>query len=224
MKINQRWAIFGYILLIFLFLGLVFWPFVYNNILQPFALVIWFLLRIFILSIGQQYYWVLLIFLVLAFVFRLLPHIHLETQPENVEIISETLNSIHTWRRMYIPGDDPESDDRAIRREFARMLTTLHATKLHTQPDFKFYDAIRRGDIPVPDVIHRLAFFEDPPPQKPSVRRFFQSIQHSLRKWLRRWTGQEKAEHYRMIDEMLSYLESSLEMNNDHERNIFHEN
>ena len=32
---------------------------------------------------------------------------------------------------------------------------------------------------------------------------------------MRRWTGQETAEHYRMIDEVLSFMETSMEMKND---------
>ena len=32
---------------------------------------------------------------------------------------------------------------------------------------------------------------------------------------MRRWTGQETAEHYRMIDETLSFIEKSMEMKND---------
>jgi hypothetical protein len=224
MKPSQRWALFGFILLVFLFLGLVFWQFVFYNILQPVSLVIWLLLRICVLSIGQQYYWVILIFVAMVFLVRLLPRGQMEMQPDEIEIASETLTSINTWRRMYIPGDDLESDDRIIRREFARMLAVLYATRLHTEPDFKLYDALRRGDIPLPAHIHDLAFFEVPPPQKSSLRRSIQSMRNIPHKWIRRWTGQEKAEHYRMIEEMLSYFESSLEMNNDHENSPFHQN
>jgi hypothetical protein len=39
-----------------------------------------------------------------------------------------------------------------------------------------------------------------------------QSIEKTPRKWIRQWTGREKTEHYQMIDEVLSFMEASLEI------------
>jgi hypothetical protein len=77
------------------------------------------------------------------------------------------------------------------------------------------YDALERGEIPLPEHIHAFLF---PDKQKKSVRslnKLIQSIRAAPRKWMRRWTGQDTAECYRMIDEVLCFMEESMEMKDD---------
>ncbi len=73
MKISRRLVIFIFFLLVVLFAALLNWPVVMSEIIEPFSLVAWLLLRIFVLSIDQQYYWIALILTVSIFAIRFLP-------------------------------------------------------------------------------------------------------------------------------------------------------
>ncbi len=217
MNIGRRWIVAGFVLLVILFLGLINWPYVYGQILMPLATTVWLLLRLFVLSIGQQYYWTALVILALLIAFRLLPRIQMESDLEHAPLSNETVNSIWMWRRLYVPGDTLVSDDRVIQQQMSHMLVALHACRLHVQPDFQLYDALRKGDIPLPKQIHDMAFHEEPTAKVHPLKRLIRAARARPVKWIRHATGQDKVEHYRMIDEMLTYLETSLEMNNDSE-------
>ena len=67
MNISKRLVIVVFLLLIILFVGLLFWPFVLDDIIAPASLVVWILLRIFVLSIDQKYYWGAAIFITAFF-------------------------------------------------------------------------------------------------------------------------------------------------------------
>lgn len=215
MNLRLRWIIAGFVLLVILFLGMVNWPYVYSQILVPIATTVWLLLRLFVLSIGQQYYWTALIFVLLLVLYRVLPRYQMETESTTTPLINETVSSIYMWRRLYMPGDNLDSDDRAIKQQMAHMLVVLHANRLHTQPDFRLFDSLRRGEIPLPPQIHEMAFHEESTLKVPPLKRLIRAVRTRPAQWYRHATGQDKAEHYRMIDEMLTYLETSLEIKND---------
>ena len=72
MKFSRRMVISILFVMLILLVGMLFWPFILNEIIKPIALVVWLLLRIFVLSIDQKYYWGAIIFVVVVFLFRLL--------------------------------------------------------------------------------------------------------------------------------------------------------
>ena len=80
MNISRRVVISILVTAIALFAGMLCWPFILNNIIQPTALVAWILLRILFLSIDQKYLWTAVILVVVIFLFRLLPHEQAESQ------------------------------------------------------------------------------------------------------------------------------------------------
>ena len=104
---------------------------------------------------------------------------------------------------------------KSLNEELARLLLSLYATKQRTSADFRLYDALQQGEIPIPEHIHTFLFSEEPKQAGHSFKKLVQSIRNTPRKWMRHWTGQETAEHYRMIDEILCFMETSLEMKND---------
>ena len=105
MKSSRRLVIFIFLLVI-LFVGLLNWPFVLNEIIQPISLVVWLLLRVFVLSIDQQYYWWALILVAdCIFLYRLLPHDQSENSSEEVWKSNETIPTIEHWRLLFVPGE-----------------------------------------------------------------------------------------------------------------------
>jgi hypothetical protein len=74
---------------------------------------------------------------------------------------------------------------------------------------------LQQGKIPLPENIHNFLFPQEPPVSDGPLKKFFQSVRETPRGWIRRWTGQGKAEHFQMINEVLNFMETSLEINND---------
>jgi hypothetical protein len=215
-NITRRLVIFVCFPLIILLAGMLYWPFILNEIIAPTSLVVWLLLRIFVLSIDQKYYWVAIIFIASFFLYRrLLPQVSLAIQYEGLQNANATLNRIGYWRSMFAVTDYKIQEDKILKKELAYLLLSLYATNQRTTADFRLYDALQSGQIPLPEHIHTLLFTEEPPESKRSLIRLLHSIKKNTRKWLRRWTGQESAEHYRMIDEVLCFMETSMEIKND---------
>jgi Ca2+/Na+ antiporter len=219
-RLSRALVIGGFFLLVILFVGLLFWPFILNEIIMPTSLAVWVLVRIFVLSVAQEYYWVAIVFIAAIFLYlRFLPPSHPTIQSEDAQHLNETMRTLDYWRSLFNLIDQRVQDDEMLKKELARLLLSFYATKQHTLADFRLYDALQQGEIPLPEQMHAFLFPEEPQPVGRSfitnIRRLVQSIRNTPRKWIRRWTGQETAERYRMIDEILCLIETSLEMKND---------
>jgi hypothetical protein len=215
MNISRRMVISLLFVTIIFFAGMLFWPFILNDIIKPIALVTWLLLRIFVLSIDQKYYWAAIIFVVAVFIYRLLPQDESAISSGEFGDSNETINTIEYWRSVFTLTDGSAHDDKTLKRGLVDLLTTLYASKEHTLSHFEIYEALQKGEISLPENIHKFLFLEEPKESGNAITKFFQSIRKTPRKWLRRWTGQEAAEHYRLIDEVLCFMETSLEMKNN---------
>ena len=213
MNNTRRLVIFICFLSIILLAGIIYWPFILNEIIAPTSLVVWVLLRIFVLSIDQKYYWVAIIFITSFFLYRrLLPRDSLDIQFEGLQNPNATMSRIGYWHSMFAVTDYKIQEDKILKKELAYLLLSLYATNQRTTADFRLYDALQSGQIPLPEHIHTLLFKEEPQESKRSMKGLLHSIKKNTRKWLRRWTGLEAAEHYRMIDEVLCFMETSMEI------------
>ena len=212
MKFSRRLVISLLVAAIVLFVGLLFWPFIRSNIVEPTALALWLLLRILVLSIDQKYFWYAAIILAVIFLFRLLrqeaPSIQEDTQRDT----NATIQNIGYWRVLFTYNDQDVRDEKILKRKLMGLLTSLYTSKQSTSNDFRVYDALQQGRIPLPENIRTFLFPAEPQESGGRIERFLQSIQQTLRKWIRQWTGREKVEYYRMIDEVLDFVETSLEI------------
>jgi hypothetical protein len=129
--------------------------------------------------------------------------------------INTTIMNIGYWRVLLTYNGQNVRDEKALKRELTYLLTSLYASKQSTSNNFGIHDALQQGKIPLPKNIHTFLFPQEPPVPDGLPRKFFRSIQKALRKWMDQWTGREKAEHFQMIDEVLNFMETSLELNND---------
>jgi len=215
MKFSKGMAVSILFIAIILFAGMLFWPFVLNEIITPISLVVWLLLRLFVLSIGQQYYWAAIIFVVLIFLVRLLPQDQINDQAEELPDSNATIASIGYWRSLFILTENHTHEEKILKRELIRLLLSLYASKQRTSANFGLYEAMQRGEIPLPEHIHTFLFPDESQKSSRSLKRLMQFVRNTSRKWIRCWTGQEAAEHYQMIDEVLSFMETSLEMKHD---------
>jgi hypothetical protein len=200
---------------IVLLLGMFFWPFILNEVIQPTSLVIWLLLRIFVLSIGQQSYWIAIIFVAVFCLIRILPQEQIPAPPGNFHVSNPTLKTIEYWRSLCKLTKDDVRGEVILKRELIQLLLAFYSSKQHTSANFGIYEALQRGEIPLPEHIHTFLFLNEPRETGRPFKKLMHSIRNSPTKWLHRWTGEETAEYYQIIDEVLSFLEISLEMKND---------
>ncbi len=211
---SKRFVLAFLIAALVVFLGLLFWPFVLNNIIQPSALALWLLIRILVLSIHQKYFWYAVIFVAVLVLLRLLRQTQSELSPQASFETNTTITNISYWRGLFHYNGQDILEDKALKRQLAYLLTAVYALKQGASKDFRMYDDLQQGTIPLPKNIHTFLFPPRPVSGGP-LKKFFQSIRKTPRKWIRQWTGQEKAEHNKMIDEVLNFIETSLEINND---------
>jgi hypothetical protein len=200
---------------IVLFVGILLWPFVLNSIIKPTAVVVWFLLRILILSVDQEYFWSIMILVAVIFLFRLLPREQPSPQPVDFPETNATINRIGYWHILFTYDGRNVQEDKTLRQELIHLLTSFYASKQGIANNFGIYEALQQGDIPLPEDIHTYLFPQEQQEAGGQSKNFFQSFRMTPRKWIYQGSGQAKAEHERMISEILNFLETSLEIKND---------
>lgn len=219
MKLSRRTVVSILFVVLILLFGMFFWPFILNEIITPIALTAWLFLRIFVLSIDQKYYWGALVFVVAVFLFRLvfnaLATISPRDFPDANVTANDTMKTIEYWRGLFALIDPNVYDEITLKRELMHLVASLYASKQRSSPNFIFYDALQRGEIPLPAHIYTFLFPAEAKESRRSIKHLMRSVRETPRKWIRRWTGQETAEYHRMIDEILSFMETSLEIEND---------
>lgn len=219
MHTSKRVVVSSLLAAIVIFIGVLFWPFLLNNILKPAALVVWFLLRILVLGIDQKYFWYAIILVAFIFLFRLLPGGQSDTQSDSYLGTNSTVINIGYWRGLFIYNGQDIRDEKTLQRELMHLLAFHYASTQNASNNFGIYDALQQGKIPLPETIHTFLFPQESPGKGRPIKKFFHTIRETPRKWIRRWTGQEKTEHYQMIDEVLRFMETSLEIKNDNRKN-----
>jgi hypothetical protein len=215
MKFSIRKAAFLLLLLAGLFLVLLNWPLVMSEFIQPVSLVIWLVLRTFVLSVDQQYYWWGLIFVVVIFLFRLIPHAEPVEEETQANSFNETIRSIEHWRTLFIPDENSRYHDQFLEREFTHLLVTMYAAHLHVASDYHLHEQLREGEIPLPENIRSFIFKENKIPEKRTVKSVIRSIWTAPRRWWDESAARKKAENNRTIEEILAFFETTLEIDHD---------
>jgi hypothetical protein len=215
MNRSRRVVIAVLIAAIVLFLGMLFWPFIVNNIIQPIAAVLWLLLRVLVLSIHQKYIWYVVIFVSFMFLFRFLPDERSDIPSQASSEPNTLMTKIGYWRSLFIYNAQNLRDEEILKRELTYLLTSLYASHQSTANNFGVQEALQKGQIPLPRNIHTFLFPQELPVTGGLLQRFFRSLRKTPQNWIRRWTGREKAEHFQRIDEVLKFMETSLEITHD---------
>jgi hypothetical protein len=212
MNVSRRLVVSIFFALVFLFIGLVFWPFILTEIIRPISIVIWLLLRVSVLAIDQKYYWGALIFVMVFCLYRLLPAGQVATYPEVSESSNATLKAIGYWRNIFFLTGHENYDSQNLKRELIRLVISHYATKQRTTVNFEIYEALQRKEIPLPEHIYTYLFAVEPQDKSRSLKTRLKNMAKVPQKWLQRASGQEAAEHKRMINEVLVFLETALEI------------
>ncbi|MCL4562214.1 MAG: hypothetical protein M1281_16580, partial [Chloroflexi bacterium] len=206
-----------------LFLGLVFREYLLANIVMPLATVVWLLLRIFVLSIDQQVYWWGLIALTATLALIRLFRSASKVEDEQPRDPNPALKRVTYWRTfIQLNTHEPKEKD-SFRRELMWLLTSMYSSRQPGHANYEIQEAFKERQIPLPEAVYNFLFAGSPAAPRQSFwrdplgysRQLLQALHQTYRKWMRRWTRREAAEYYQAIHEVLTMMESSLEISYD---------
>ncbi len=206
-------------LLLIAFIGLLVmavlaFPQIVLAVVLPFATAAWLLLRFFVLSIDQEVWWWGLISLAMIvmlgrLVLRSRTHTQLSFDPFSGSHLSR--DRADYWRSAILLNVHSAGEWDTFRRDLMWLFTSMHSSKRQRNENYKIREAILKHEIPIPESIY--AFFFSPRPPAPEgyfLKHPIASLQYFIRS--RRRAGGRKSDYFLSIDEVLSYLETSLEM------------
>jgi hypothetical protein len=214
MKITRRTSLIIILLGLSLLLGILFHSFILDNLIKPVAVLFWVFRRI-LLSVDQKVYWGVLIFSALVAAFIRLPRSSPAQESAPSPDPNATLNEINSWRTSIWLTSNEIDKFNVLRQNLGWMLASLYASDQPGKVLWEIYDALKQQSIPIPKPIYDFLFPARPSRGKRSIRQVLQNIRRTPEKWVRRWTGREKAEYYRSIDAVLTFMESLKETKND---------
>jgi hypothetical protein len=219
MNKSRRLIVFLIIFTGVLILGLAFWQYVLDQILTPIALTAWLFLRIFVLSIDQKVYWIVLILGSVIVLFRHLIQYSMSSETETLPEADLALKDIEFWRTFFTLYTHDKKEQFMVKRELVRLLVSMYASKQGVAANFLVMDALKKGEIPLPEAIYSFLFVEDQiQKDRHSLKQILRTLWLAPRHWLDERSGRNIEEYYRMVTEVLDFMESSLEIKNDDER------
>jgi len=204
-----------------LFLGILFRSYLLDYVVLPVAILLLYVWRI-IRSVDQAIYWSGLLFLALSYAafhvfFRQLqkPAALLQTPPSSS---NATLENVRYWRTMILVTHDEIEKPNMLKREMGKMLASMLATKLNGNSTVvETYNALKQRQIPLPEHIYAFLFPEESSGTERTFKQVLQAIRQTPRRWVRKWTNRDMAEYQKTIEEVIAFMEASMEIKNEPE-------
>ncbi len=216
MKNSRRITLIILLVGLLLCLGIVFRGFLVENIIRPISLLVWILLRV-LQSVDQNIYWGALLFAGLIFVLLRLgkgPAVEERTPPPDT---FSALENVRYWRTAITVTRDETTEVNVLKRYLGKMLATAYAVKEPGRANLEIYNALKLRQIPLPERVYAFLFPGSLPASERSFRRVLQAIRRAPQRLVHRWSGRDLQEYDQSIDEVLAFIESTLEVKNDNE-------
>jgi hypothetical protein len=211
MKLSRRAAWLLLFLGVCLFLGFLFRAFIVANVVVPIAMLLLLCWRL-LLSIHQAVYWGLVIGLAMGLAFyrlvQMVGHEEEQFAPAPVSV----LKVVDYWRLLLQPGSDEGPIATSLKHELCHKLVAMYAVEQPGAEPFTIHEALRLRQLPLPDTVYSFLFSNEAQETKPSWRQRLQRLADKPGKWLRRWTGRDKAEYYQAVEETLTFMEALMDI------------
>lgn len=221
MKISRRTVlIIAFILGLFLLVGFSFPSFVQDNFVIPIALVLLLCWRI-LQSVDQQVYWLGLIFAVVIYgLIRLYRWTYGTDTFEQTRSLDSNaaLEQISYWRTSICLTDFKMDRSNILARNLAKMLAAVYASKQLHVTQYEIYSALEQREMPLPDPVYTFLFPAQSSGTKRSIKQMLRSLWTIPHQRIRHWTGRDKAEYYQLLDQVLKFMESVMENDDDDKR------
>ena len=213
MKLSRHSARLLILLGLGLFLGFLFWDFILANVVTPIALILLLFWRV-ILSVHQAFYWGAVVVLAVGLAFyRLFQGIELEDRPA-ASTPNSVLKDIGFWRLSLQLASEGGSSGTSLKSDLRSMLVELYVAKQPDASHLAILDALRCRQLPLPDSLYRFLFVDEGQASQLSWRERLQRLAARPGGWIRHWTGHDKADYYRALEEALTFMETLMEIKN----------
>jgi hypothetical protein len=213
MKNPRRIVLIILLLALFLLLAFLFRAFLLENLVRPLAVVFWLVWSV-LLSLDQYVIWSLLILAALIFVIlRLARQGLLDLKSPASPDYHLTLANIDYWRTFILLTTDERARLNILKKNLVEMLVAMYTSRQPDTPHWEVTEALRQRQIPLPDNIYAFLFPPKPLALRPTFRHRLQALSQLPERLSRQWSGRATAEYYRSIDEVLIFMETSLEIN-----------
>jgi hypothetical protein len=212
MKSPRRLAWLLLVLGIGLLVAFPFRAFLLDNLVMPVALVAWLLWRV-VLSVNQAVYWGLAIVAVTALVVYRLAQAGAVAESISPPAPASILKSLADWRTwLLVTGAESQASD-MLRRQLAQMLAAMYAAKSpQAASQFIYYDGLQQGRIPLPARVYAFLFPDEARAAERSRKGRLQRWAERPQAWIRHWTGRDRAEFYRTVEDTLAFMETFMEI------------
>jgi len=197
-----------------LFLGLAisFRSFLMINIIEPIAVLLWAFWRI-ICSVNQNNYWIILIIFCLILVFRLVPDGNRNFSRSAYKYKYRAQSRVEHWQSLLTNAMMEKHGIESLRSNLKELLISMIDEEERSNP-MSSEKAALLGQLPLPVSVQDLLF---PPKRKHKI------ISGDFRfrplfltpKWFRGWARKFIQPDNTSIDEVLEWMESTMEINHD---------
>lgn len=209
----RRFALGLFLLGLLLFLGLLFSSWIVPHLLLPAATAVWFFLRIFILSISQESVWWLLTLAVAIWSIYRLTRRPAPVATKKTVIQQAAESSLRDWQEALSASTDEDRQRSLIQRKLLLLITSFYEAQQQDSNPVEIRLALEQRRLPLPDAAYQ--FLVQPEPAQPR-RLSWRGLSRRCRRWVRRLTGRSTAEFQRMIDELILFLDPTMEKKNEH--------
>ncbi len=195
-----------------LFLAVLFRGFIFANFVLPIALLLWLLWRI-VLSVHQAIYWGLLILAAGGLALYRLAKVAVAAEEVFLPQALDTMSmSIGYWQASIGSTNSDSVVPFTLKRSLVRLLVNIHASRNPDATAFELFEALRLRQTPLPARVYAFLFPEEAAEAKPSWKSRLEQLVEKPGRWIRRWTGRDRAEYYQALEETLALMEGLMEI------------
>ncbi len=216
MKMPRRVFLGILLIALIVLLGIVFRTLIFNLFVLPVAALCWLLWRL-LLSIDQEIYWELLIFLTLIYVIFRLTKVSAGAAHTAASDPNTALESVNYWRTSIMVTSHEIDRPNLLTSNLGRLLAAVYARQQPETPLYEVYMALTRREIPLPESINNFLFPQETTASTGGIRRLLNVIRQALTRWYRQRTGRDVVEYYQSIEKVIDLMESSMEANDGDE-------
>ncbi len=214
MKISRRTALVILTLGLVLLVGIIFRQFILDVFVTPLAVVFWLFWRLAI-TVDQAIYWGFLILAILAYL-----AVNSQSHNENIEqsdgsAINAVLENVKYWQMAIGLNFDDLDRPNILKSNLGKLLATVYTLKQPGTTFMEIYEQLKSRQLDVPEKICAFLFPETKIGGRRPIMQVLRSLVQAPARWLRHWSGRDVAEYNQMIAEVITFMESLMEMDHD---------
>jgi len=191
---------------------IIFRAFIFTNIVRPVALLFWALWRI-VSRVHQNIYWAILIVLCLILILRILPTGQDTSFSSIYNDRDKSLARVEHWQTLIKAAISGNDKNRLLSDSLRKLLISVISQDEQFNPT-DLEKIISTGGTPISLAAQQYIFPPGRRDRKVSIKQKI-TILLLTPKWLRKWTGKFIHQDYTSIDEILRWMETELEINNE---------